>query len=762
MKKREGLIALILFVNALMPIVDRGYAQVVMKDERGMPISAIVIVDDADILEHPGKFSKTKRKARWLESFYVCDQIKSGSRHYLQLAKVDLDSHYDVTELVGWIEKAHCLDRHEAMKTEHAIFYKAIVINRWEDTESGATLKAAPSYAGPGVKYRQVAELGLFNFYYVYAEQKDPRGRRYVLLGSSSRIPSPLHSDQVLIGWVPKSRIAEWNTRQAAQYDKSNLDRRTEPVAIFETKEEAQFYAGGRKAHPATGSLLEPIALEDINITEWEYHWQRFPIFETFPMPINLMHVGYIGDQIELDSGGVVGTLNPRKSRLDSKLSRLEREVKNADILFVIDATGSMRDYFAPAASAVERIMSTLHSEYDSSDPFRPKLRFSVLFYRDYADGDSLYWRRGLSDDTNGLLRFIKGAESSGGGDEPEAVYFAILTAVEQAHFKDTSFKALVLMGDKGNHLDDPRGYTQNDITTRLKAKDITFLVYHVVAPELVIADKDVAAFRWQTDAIIKSLAEDGRYISSSMPDSISQCILQGMHSIKKMAEDGPQFVKEIRTGSSVIELETKYGTVLTRKLTRMMRERGIDPGQFVHQRVQLFETGWASEVEPMTGQRQLETMVLVTRTELQILMGVIAGFINHIPKPETIVQLWTNVLRNQLGEVIDPERPVSDYIQEHMGLPVRENLLRKSLSELSMISPNELQELFRRLKSSLDHLNDIQNEVERKFQEIRKTGDDVSVGEERTRSIIGKRKYWWSPGLTSEEFAWLRMEDMP
>jgi hypothetical protein len=733
-------------------------AQEVMRDENNMPIVAIVIVDGEDILEEPKRSAETVRRAGWLESFYICDRISISSQHYLQLAKVDLDSHYEITEIVGWIDEGHCLDRREALRTEHSIFEKAVIINRWEDSGGETTLEATPAFAGPGEAFKQKTKLGLFSFYYIFAKQRSSDDQEYVLLGHTSRIFSPAQADEVLIGWVPKNRIVEWNTRQGIQYDKSNLDMRGEPVRIFANERDSRL--------DIKGKTVLPIAVEDTSIKSWEYHWQRFPCFDQHSVMVSgemasMMHIGYIGDRIEVDNSESSKRLSASDvSDLKKRLADLGKDVRKVDIVFVVDATGTMKRYFHSTRNAVLQIMQDLQDDFDPVDPKRPEFRFGVCFYRDYDYGPDLFDWQPLTNKTEIVQRFLDHGETLSRGDLNEAVFAGILEAVDKADFDD-GFRAVVLLGDMGNDENDENGYDKQIVLNRLRDLNISLFVYHVVGKER-LEEMEAEAFKRQVEWICQRLpAGDGSYFIEADPDSVSQIILKNIRSIRKMSKDAGMFVRELHTtGKSIVELRSKYGTILTLKLTRMMTDRGIDPGQFLNENVQLFETGWVAETNPRTGFRQIETMVLINRLEIQMLMGILAGFTFHVPTPESIQNLWTDVLRTQLSEFIDPERPVEEYLKQHLGLPVRENLLKRSLSELSQLSPNELSELRIRLIECKDHLNNINNEVEVEFREKLVPNPDGTMRRKRVKEIKGTRKYWWeSEGI---EFAWLQLEDLP
>src|SRR5205823_4519059 len=139
------------------------------------------------------------------------------------------------------------------------------------------------------------------------------------------------------------------------------------------------------------------------------------------------------------------------------------------------DSTGSMQPYFGSAAQAVQTITEYLGREYGKGSE-RPDIRYSVVFYRDYIDegrpngkpqpGDPpvtyLVKRLPLTGNVEAVVRFLeeeKNALCNGcGGDEPEAVFHGIDYAISSAANEvRNGLRAIVLIGDKGNHPIDER-----------------------------------------------------------------------------------------------------------------------------------------------------------------------------------------------------------------------------------------------------------------------------------------------------------------
>ncbi|MGP1587884.1 MAG: vWA domain-containing protein [Treponemataceae bacterium] len=132
------------------------------------------------------------------------------------------------------------------------------------------------------------------------------------------------------------------------------------------------------------------------------------------------------------------------------------KEDKACDVVFAIDATGSMKDDVDKLRSELIPKMERELSEYAD-------IRLGLLLYRDYGDNfrykslpvkmfpftaDFKVFKKNLDAFT------IRGNE---GGDIPEAVYEALYGSIKYYDWRDSSQKKIILIGDAQPH-PKPRG----------------------------------------------------------------------------------------------------------------------------------------------------------------------------------------------------------------------------------------------------------------------------------------------------------------
>ncbi len=118
------------------------------------------------------------------------------------------------------------------------------------------------------------------------------------------------------------------------------------------------------------------------------------------------------------------------------------------DVLFVLDATGSMGDEI----QVVKEKMIEMIAEIERGEP-RPEVRFGCLVYRDRGD-EYVTLAHMFSVDTDACIEFIERIAAAGGGDGPESVNQALHEAIHTFNWDmDESVDRMIfLIGDAEPH----------------------------------------------------------------------------------------------------------------------------------------------------------------------------------------------------------------------------------------------------------------------------------------------------------------------
>lgn len=113
---------------------------------------------------------------------------------------------------------------------------------------------------------------------------------------------------------------------------------------------------------------------------------------------------------------------------------------KTADIMFVVDATGSMGDEISYLKAEVNDIIVKTKKQYPQLG-----LRLGSVFYRD--QGDEYVTRKSdFSDIINKTTDFINEQKAGGGGDYPEAVDQALDVAINQMQWSDSAVARIIFL----------------------------------------------------------------------------------------------------------------------------------------------------------------------------------------------------------------------------------------------------------------------------------------------------------------------------
>lgn len=130
------------------------------------------------------------------------------------------------------------------------------------------------------------------------------------------------------------------------------------------------------------------------------------------------------------------------------------------DMVIAFDTTGSMSSYI----EAVRRHVIDLIPKLFAANP---KLKVSIVAFGDYCDmhskmdfGDA-YQVIDLTDNENKLIKFVKKAKNTHGGDEDEFYELVIKKIVEETSWREGSTKSVLLIADASPH---GIGYSFGDI----------------------------------------------------------------------------------------------------------------------------------------------------------------------------------------------------------------------------------------------------------------------------------------------------------
>ena len=147
------------------------------------------------------------------------------------------------------------------------------------------------------------------------------------------------------------------------------------------------------------------------------------------------------------------------------------------DVLFLLDATGSMAD-------EINQIKSTLQSisQQVSRLPANPDLRFGMVAYRDRGD-EYVTRRYDFESNVERFQRRIQEVRADGGDDYPESMNQALHEAVNDMDWRKDSIRLIFLVADAPPHLD----YAQDEdyAVDMVRAREAGIKIFSVASSGL-------------------------------------------------------------------------------------------------------------------------------------------------------------------------------------------------------------------------------------------------------------------------------------
>jgi Mg-chelatase subunit ChlD len=170
--------------------------------------------------------------------------------------------------------------------------------------------------------------------------------------------------------------------------------------------------------------------------------------------------------------------------------------LSDLDLVFCIDVTGSMSDDIASVKAAAASIVNTIAAK-------NKNYRVAIVAYRDWDDSLPMFEDYGFSTSKETIISNINTLSVGGGGDEPEAVFEALMRAIDSTSigsWRPNVNKQIILMGDAPPHNPSREGLTPAIVAKAAEDADPVVIQALVVGNEGVYSEEAAAAFRELAD----------------------------------------------------------------------------------------------------------------------------------------------------------------------------------------------------------------------------------------------------------------------
>jgi len=603
--------------------------------------------------------------------------------------------------------------------------------------------------------------------YFIYDEIAFGAGdsmQQYVLLGASpsfSEVASTERIRETIVGWVPADRICRWNTRHALDWNADSTlpdasPRRSVAGTVWLSTEAAL------KSGPAGDDTSPELAVdENVLFTEVldpkgvsharPFEQLRFPIIESnsmakdatssaghrFGQDWRLYKVGVVGDFVD-PTGQVIATRS-RILAMQKKMATIEQLLQTTEVLFVIDDTGSMQQWFAAVADTLEQIVEKLGSQDRT-------VRVAVAFYNDSETGVTTMPLKRLTTTVGWQLAdTVRSHKSVRGGNPREPVFSGIEEAIRGAGFSPFSRKLVIVIGDDGDRVDadDTEPEREREVVKRLLPKmqsQIEFLAIQVYPQEQIDKLSAARAFATQMKTVASLAKEQGGdglydYVSSDDRDKVGQLILERYDRLNSQAEEDRQLLEKLKRGQWG---QTKIGPALKRTLEIF----GVDIDTLQEENgVQLFQEGyvWAKDRDITTwiggstsAPSPTSHVLLIDQQDLERMIDILGDLADERSRLDgegtTLRDVLLTTLNVELGESQNEDATWKDFLLKRFGLPIRSPLMSQDIETLKSTRFNVA------MLAELDYyrqvLEDIRRERTYEYREVTEqiAGSDVTV----------------------------------
>ena len=359
----------------------------------------------------------------------------------------------------GWVSVDELLLWSTCPRTISQIYQKAVILkdvdalqNTRDINESSPEFSASPYEIIP--TGRRANDL---EFYFVY---KMVDGA--ALLLEDNKITPTVNASKK--GWMRSGLYTPWNDRLCYEPNFGEEVKGYETAVFSDNSSVRQFKSRG-KILPEMKLLWK----ETLGTKRWAPKNVRFPV-------IKMNDNGYIATVGTIStfasSGG--NTSKAEFERLSNKEDSIESKLRRINVVFVMDGTSSMRNYYQPMAKALTEAMS--QNEMQGANMY-----FGAVVYRNYADEkeNQLIEKKQLTQDYKSVANWLVSQECRSIGDSHyEAMFYGIETALDQMNWNKENCNFLVLVGDAANAMPDQRNKTIASISKKMAEKEINFVVF--------------------------------------------------------------------------------------------------------------------------------------------------------------------------------------------------------------------------------------------------------------------------------------------
>jgi hypothetical protein len=421
----------------------------------------------------------------------------------------------------GWIPVEKVLLTPNAELNDHSFPKKAMILVSLAglDVEAinSAQILQKKFYSQPKVSKENFngKQARKLDIYFILKEWEGA-----VLLSKSDRLDGSQNERQsTVLGWIPRANITSWDSRVCLEPSIQAsvvAEYRDKELPVYDGKEDLLTFLSDQ-AYVKKNSVFRTYHLNGELPDAYE---MRMPI-----LTANEDGTKYVASIARVSD-------NDDQQRSEAFVKRKIQETKdrlaNVNILFVVDGTQSMKNYYPAIASSIQNMIKN-----NELKKFNNSLRFGMVVYRDYPDGDRKYEITPLTANENDVITKATLTRCfSADRDLPVAQYQGLVRGLKEAGFDSTQSNMVVLIGAAGNHRVDKFASIEV-VVNLLREKQCSLVSFQVVNG----ADESFINFNYDVQDYLRLLGQ--RYVDDPKRVKLKEIAVDNTYELQIIKESG-------------------------------------------------------------------------------------------------------------------------------------------------------------------------------------------------------------------------------
>jgi|GEM_PF-2653091 len=447
---------------------------------------------------------EVKRYASFLEKLYIVDVVGRYA-HVYKDERLGLDGVFSTAAVdYGWIELKQLVLTPNSLVTGNKIARKGMVLNTSGSLmKSGSVVDNAEFvnyYLDPELSMKTGDQTKIFQIFYIYKIFYKSGSPFSYLVGIGDRVGDVSDNNVVkttIKGWIPAERVVNWDTRIAVEPNFEGVaaeERLAKGIktSVFNSYDMCVRFQQGE---PVSDKFIAWDS--DSYLERKNGEWIRFPLISE---DNNIYSLGVMGSLEDLKGNELLTT--EENADIRAVTGQTSTQLRTINILFVVDGTSSMQQYFQSSiVPAINQIAVTL-IENQKLNSFN----FGALVYRDADEGDRLTETIPLTPNYDEVMDRLKAVKAIDIADlsAGEALYKGVYEGFRGVLNRDDETNVVIIIGDAGNREDARTHVDEEKLVNLIYKRDANVVCFQVKNSDNAAYDD----FKTQTMRILERVAQ--------------------------------------------------------------------------------------------------------------------------------------------------------------------------------------------------------------------------------------------------------------